>query len=511
MLTALLDHRGVDGVCGEGKGEGNRSTPGPRGRFPGARRAGVLVVATLLLPGVLAAQASRAPIISPGAGPDSVSALSWPHDPELEAALEGAVRDALGASRPLEAQRIRVGEAEARLAEARALGLPALTLQSRATRVGNGVNLGDAVNPAYAALNALLGEPRFPTDLDLTLPLRYEARVQLLHPLLNRPLHAARAASRAAVEGEVARTGVVARDVVAEVQRAFLAAASAREARRILEAARERALEGERVARRLLDEGLVTPAALLEAQASRALLEGDLAAARSQEDAARWALNRRTGRPPEHPLPPLGGFSNAESPAPGLPPAMVTGATREELLLLDAALRAADAGVRGARAARLPTVGVALDWGPQGQRLRGLGEDPAWSASLVVSFPLFTGGGTRARIAGAELARARLQEERAEVAETLALQLRVAERALEAAGAALPAAQARLDAATELHTLTLRRFEEGLATPFELTEARATLTAAQLGRSLARFALRLAQVEVEYAGASRDPAGPGAG
>jgi outer membrane protein TolC len=421
----------------------------------------------------------------------------------LQDPLEAVVVDALRHSPLLALQRASAEEALARARASRAPLLPSAAVESRFTRVRGGIDLGEAVNPANRALNELLGEARFPTDLDLALPLRHETRLRLVVPLVNRPANASREAARHMADGEVAWTGGVARKVAADAQRALLLASAARERRRILETALDRAMEAEDVALHLLAEGLATPAILLQTRADRSGLEEHLEEARSREDAARWTLNRITGRPMDAGLPDLGPALEVPRVEPSGAPLLREELAREELARLDAHIRAAEAGVAAAKAARLPTLALALDPGFQGPRVRFDGDSWTGSLSVVASWTVFGGGRIQAGIEAAEASRARARQARRDAAEGLALELRVAQRGLEAAEAALPAAEARLAAASEVHALTLVRFREGLATPFELTEAREGLTAAEAGRSLARHQRLLAWVEFEAAAALR--------
>src|SRR5262247_8622 len=118
----------------------------------------------------------------------------------LVSASLGAPRQALAqSSDPLgplvaEALRANLGLAAERLAEqragvdvhaARALFLPSVLLESRYSRLDHVPNIGDFVNPAYAALNGILGQNRFPTNIDITLPQRHDSHVALRQPLFN--------------------------------------------------------------------------------------------------------------------------------------------------------------------------------------------------------------------------------------------------------------------------------------------------------------------------------------
>src|SRR5688572_22972420 len=93
--------------------------------------------------------------------------------------LAAVVAEALENNLGLAQENLAVERAEAGVREARGRFLPALTLDSRYSEQTGTLNLGDFVNPAYAALNQVTGTNRFPTDLDITLPLAHESRVRL--------------------------------------------------------------------------------------------------------------------------------------------------------------------------------------------------------------------------------------------------------------------------------------------------------------------------------------------
>ena len=63
--------------------------------------------------------------------------------------------------------------------------LPSVTIDTRYSEFsGNQLDLGDLINPAYAALNQITGQNRFPTNLSLTLPAKQETKLRLVQPIL---------------------------------------------------------------------------------------------------------------------------------------------------------------------------------------------------------------------------------------------------------------------------------------------------------------------------------------
>src|SRR5690242_17909557 len=140
------------------------------------------------------------------------------------------VTEALVRNLGLTAERLADQRAAADVRAARGLFLPSLGVASRYSYLDGVPNLGDFVNPAYAALNGLLGQNRFPTNLDITLPQRHDSHVELRQPLFNAGILANYAAARGRADGQRFALLAAARRLAADVQTAYLNEASARRA-----------------------------------------------------------------------------------------------------------------------------------------------------------------------------------------------------------------------------------------------------------------------------------------
>src|SRR5437667_307605 len=146
------------------------------------------------------------------------------------------VAEALRTNLGLEGERLAERRAAAEVREARGLFLPSLGLQSRYSRLGGVPNIGDLINPAYATLNQLTGTNRFPTNINFTLPQRHESRLELVQPIFNAGILANYSVARARAAGQGMQLAAAARQLVADVQVAYLQEASARRAVELYEA-----------------------------------------------------------------------------------------------------------------------------------------------------------------------------------------------------------------------------------------------------------------------------------
>jgi outer membrane protein TolC len=418
--------------------------------------------------------------------------------------LGGVVAEAIRSNLGLAQENLAVDRAAAGVREARGRFLPSLSLESRYSQQRGTFDLGDAVNPAYAALNQLIGAQRFPTNVDLTLPQRHESRLRLVQSVFDPASVAAYGLSRHVRDGQdLQRRGAV-RRLAAEAQTAYLNVAAARSTRRTWEATLALVTESERVAGRLVEAGRATPDAVFRARADRSEVEQQLAEARETAEAAARTLNQILRRPLDSPVEELPDsllrFELTLSEQDAIARAL---ARREELGQAGAGIRAADAGVRLASASLFPSIALALDYGFQGRELRfGRREDFA-VASVVLSWNPFNGGRDLARRQGAEADAERLRLRRAEIEELIRLDVRHAYKAVVVARDGIATADARLAAARRTFELVRRRYEEGLASQVEFLDARTSLTNAELNRVLTvhRYAIRY--VDLERAAAIR--------
>jgi len=452
-----------------------------------------------LIPLLTAAMAASTPIahaaVSPAAAPTAITS-----DP-LRAIVDEALRANLG----LEQERLAERRAAADVREARANLLPSLSVEARYSHFENVPNIGDLVNPAFATLNQLTGTNSFPTNIDLTFPQRYESHLRLVQPLLNETARAGLAVASARHDGQKMEFAVAARRLAADVQSAYLQQASARRVVEVYEATLGMVLENERVAEKLLEAGRATPEAVQRARAERAEVEQSLAEAREQELAASRAFNTLLKRPLDAPVESIPDSAFTLPLPVGVDQAVERGlAQREELRQVDAGVRTAQAAKRAATSGMVPSVAGILDYGFQGNDLSVRDGDHVWTASLALSWSLFNGGGDLARRSAAGYEAARARAKRQDLEDQIVLEIRTAYEAASVAQQAIATADVRLEAASRTFTLVRRRYEEGAASPYELVDARTSLTNAQLNRVLTAYRYALRRVDFERAAALRE-------
>lgn len=430
---------------------------------------------------------------------------AWSGNAAAQAAptlLDSVARVAI--ERNLSLARTREREHEANLAVRQANGafIPSLALDSRYSKFDGVVNIGDFINPTYAALNQLLGKPAFPTNISVTLPMTQETHLRAQMPVFNGGVFAAVAGARALRSLRGAERAVAVRKLDADARIAWLSWARASQAVEIWNAALPVLDENVRVAQRLVDAGSGTPDAVLRARAAAADARQQLAEAVRLRDAARGAFNLILDQD-DATLPPAIPASLPDVPDLTLEAAVASSQRREERRVVAAAIDGARAQGQAATSAFLPGVAVAADYGIQGDRYRFDTNHDVASASVVLQWNVFNGGQDQARREIATAARRGAELQAAEVDRQIVLDVRTAWDAVRAAREAVVAANARLAAAQSAFTLVDRRYAEGLAPHLEWSDARSQLTAAQLNASLTQFLLAARGIDLERAAALR--------
>jgi outer membrane protein TolC len=426
----------------------------------------------------------------------------------LDAYVEEGLRNNLG----LAQQRLAVERSAAVVRQARGLYLPSLGIDARYTeRHGNVLDLGDLVNPAYAALNELLQRQAFPTDVDAPLPLTQETRLRMTQPLFQPAIVANHRLARTQQRLQGAQLATAARRLAAEIRTAYLNYARSTRLAELYEGTLPLVAENLRVNERLVSNGRATPEAIFRARAERTEVEQQLAAAEERRGAARRYFNFLLDRPLDAPVDLVPDSVLAPRESVPLELALrAAGERREELRQVDLGVEAARAQERLAEASFLPSVVAAVDYGVQGDRYRFTGDRDFALATLSLQWNLFNGGQDRARRQQATIDGQRLRTQRLELERQIALEVRQAHETAEVAHASIATADARLASAAQSYRLAARRYAEGLASLVEFIDARTTYTNAGLNLILTTYDYYVRRVELDRAAAlypvSLDPA-----
>lgn len=451
---------------------------------------------------LLAALALSAPLAAQRA-----AATAVPGD-TVRLSMQDALARALESSDEVRLAAAQVEVADAQLGVARATALPQLRL---ATTYQHAYE-----NARAQAVGQVFNQPNtYNANLVLTQSLFQGGRVVAGM----RAAGATRQASR--LDAQEARASVA-----LGVQRAYLAALLADRVAAIQQGNLDIAQARLGQVEQFFAAGRVARYDVLRARVERANLEPAVIEARGVRELALLELRRLLNLPVESPLALTTTLDGAAAlAAAGTLDGAVSAANRPAVRAAELELMARREGVRIARADLLPTLSVSFANGLQAFPPPGLGfpsrrgasaaefcdpptagrvcQNGGWfsdrSLNLTMSWPLFDGLRAKSAIdlaqAQASLAEAQLRQER----ERVAVEGAEARTALATARATFAARRATTQEAQEAFDLATLRFQRGLSTQLEVSDAQLALLTARTGEARATSDLYLAAAELARA------------
>jgi outer membrane protein len=393
------------------------------------------------------------------------------------------------------------------LREAKGLYYPSLGLHMRYTiaRGGRVIEFpaGDLLNPVYSTLNMLTGTQDFPSIENESFyffrPREHETKLRLAQPVLNPEIWYSNRIREHEMEIGFMDVEIYKRHLVAEIKKAYF---NYLQSVHIEQAVTESILlieENIRVNERLVANDMVTPDYIHRSRAELGKAAQELAAATGKRKVSAAWFNFLLNRPHDHEIT-TSGESEFDSHLYGLNGAnrFNTGG-REELQKSRQLLLLSDDYIKLQRSVRYPRLTAVVEYGFQGETYLFGRDNDFVLASLVLSWPIFEGFRNNSGIQQAVIRKNSMELMHRQVEQQLDLEIISAWYELEAAGKAIDAASARLNSARSAFRITDRRYSEGTAPLIEFTDARTSLTNAEISLIISRFDFHVKFAEYERA------------
>ncbi|MEO6213300.1 MAG: TolC family protein [Vicinamibacterales bacterium] len=329
------------------------------------------------------------------------------------------------------------------------------------------------------------------TRLDLQWPIYTGGRAEAL-------IRAATAEASAAAEDlESARA-----DLRLEVTIAFWSLATARDTERVVTLSLENVDAHVRDLRTRLDEGLIPPNEVTSAEARRSHQRLLAIEAANRRAIAEADLRRLVGG--DGAIVPGAALESASALSPAPPEAPLPALFGAERRALDFRLGASQARERAAAGTGRPQVaaGGGYDLARPNPRIfprAGRLED-SWDASINLSWTLWDGGRRRAEQAEASSFTRAAQARVADFERQVAFELQRRRLELESARAAIDAAADGVRSAVETRRVVSERYQAGVIASTEVLDAELGVLQAELDRTRAFAATKVAQARLERAG-----------
>ncbi len=294
-------------------------------------------------------------------------------------------------------------------------------------------------------------------------------------------------------------------DLRLEIVRAYWAAATAREAVRVLEESSARADAQLRDARQRFDVGLVPPNEVSSLEAQRSREQAQLIEARNIRESTLVDLRRLIGVDPETVVDiadALDAPAAAESPT---TPALIQEAVKQrpERKALTLRLDGVEARQQAAMTANKPVValGGGVDYANPNPRIfprKGEWQE-SWDVSVNVSWSFLDFGRTKAQVAEAAAAAAATRARLAEFDSVVSADIRQRLLDLDSSQAMVKAATDAVRSAAEARRIVGDRFAAGVATSTDVVVAQVAMLETELARTRTLAGVRLAEARLHRA------------
>ena len=171
--------------------------------------------------------------------------------------------------------------------------------------------------------------------------------------------------------------------------------------------------------------------------------------------------------------------------------------TRPEMRALEARAHIAELARRGASESRLPTLNFFGTWGQQG--LSAPSAIPSYIYQVTVDLPLFTGGRIHAEMAKADLELKKLEQERADLRNQIALEVKTSQAQLDSAQHEVDVANLGVNLAHEEVSQARDRFQAGVANNIEVVSAQDALARANDNQIDALYRYNQSRADLSHA------------
>ena len=218
--------------------------------------------------------------------------------------------------------------------------------------------------------------------------------------------------------------------------------------------------------------------------------------AENDRDSSLYILSRLLNLDPRQKVELADSLSFFDTPQPEMDPSIDAAlATRAEWKSIEQQVKAAQREKQASQAERLPSLRFDGNWAYQG--LSSTTGIPVYTYQLGVNMPLFTGGRIHSEIVKADLQLRTLEEQKADLRNSIALDVKTALLNLESARSEVQVANLGVQLAKEEVDQARDRFKAGVANNIEVIQAQDALARANDNQIIALY--RFNQARADYA------------
>lgn len=401
--------------------------------------------------------------------------------------LDAYVKEGVENNLALKQQYFDYKESLYAIEEAKSYFFPQISINARATVATGGRTIdfpvGDMLNPVYSTLNTLTASNEFPQieneAIQFMRPFEQETKISLVQPVFNPTIYYNTKIQKEFANSKSINKTIYQRNLVAEIQTAYLNHLKANKAVELIDETRKLVLENIRVNESLYANDKITIDNIYRSKAELSKLDQQMAVAEKNVDITRkyfnFLLNR--GLDDEIIIDKTLGEDLPTIPLNNAPNELASG--RSELKMISSYASANKLSQRLYGSDYLPTVLLAADYGFQGEEYRFTNDDDFASLSLVLRWDLFTGKKRKAKIQQSVIKGESIKTKQQELQNQLELQINAAYLDLVTSQKAIEAAREQRFSAEQTFFLINKKYKEGQANLLQYLDAQTTQTNAK--------------------------------
>ncbi len=398
--------------------------------------------------------------------------------------LEKYIQEGLSNNLMLKQKDYLLQKSEAAHKEAAGLYFPSLELNARYTKANGGrtidLPIGDLVNPIYSGLNAVIGQPVYPTDIpnetiNFLRKTEHETKLHLVQPIFKPEIYFNERIKSDLTNLEKAARNSHARDLVQSIKTAYYNYLKTSKIVELYDAVEILVNENLKVSKSLYQNSKVTADVLFRAEAELSSVYEEKLNAEKNMELARSYFNYLLNKPLKSEIEADNSLIPESNKIENINYKEIL-SRREEIKQLEFAIKASESSVSLNRSNYLPDVVLAVDYGFQGESYKFNSDYDFWMASLVMQWNLFNGFQDNAKIEQAILSKKELEAKKLELEKSLTLQIREVLLQLEVSKQKIQTSQKQRKGSEESFRIIEKKYENNMASQIEFIDARTHLT-----------------------------------
>ncbi|MGE9310838.1 TolC family protein [Niabella sp. CJ426] len=420
--------------------------------------------------------------------------------------LNGYIKEGIESNQSIKQQNFILEKNVYALGEAKSMFFPNVAFSTTYTKADGGrtidIPVGDMMNNVYSTLNQLTGSNSFPQLQNQHVLINpdnfYDAKFRITQPILNAELSYNKKIKTKQIDLQKTEVLLYKRELIKEIKTAYYSYLKATNAEKIYQSYLKLVTEGERVNKKLLDNGKINRTALIRSQNEIAKIEASIISAGKTRESAQFYFNFLLNRPLSDTI-----LTDDISTLPEeslLSASNVEG--REELSKLKLAKGINEDLTGLAKSYLIPKVGASLDLGSQAFDWKFNDRSRYYLFGVSLEWNLFAFGKNNYRIKQTIAEQQAIASQTDYVSQQLQTELKVRQANMQSAIAQYEAARSQLSTSQTYYNDLSKLYKEGMAIYIELLDAQNQWVDAQLQANIALFDTWIAFTAIERANAS---------